>query len=98
MNVGDYQMLTLPARQYPLDVTMSVPRRIAPRTRRRQTLPIEDYDDEFCYARRPPRRAAAPNPDYVIYVGTAAKVSRRDCGWAGSPRPAGVNAAFYAIN
>ena len=67
-----------PSRQFPLGVTMSLPRRLAllDYVRRNDALVIEDdYDSEFRYVDRPlPSLQGLTNDAHVIYVGSFSKV------------------------
>ena len=80
-------VVVTPAHQSPTGVVLSAARRgaLAAWARNLDGYILEDdYDAEYRYDRHPVGALQGVAPDRVIYVGTASKISARDCGWAGS--------------
>ena len=95
--IGARAVLTTPAHQYPLGVTMSPARRTAlvEWARRCHALIVEDdYDGEFRYDRQPVGALQHLDPEHVIYVGTASKTLAPGLrlGWLNPP--AGMTGAL----
>lgn len=70
-------VVTTPAHQYPLGVTLEPARRtrLVDWARRTGAFVVEDdYDGEFRYDRQPVGAMQALDPDHVVYVGTASKI------------------------
>ncbi|SDS04320.1 PLP-dependent aminotransferase family protein [Actinopolymorpha singaporensis] len=70
-------VVTTPAHQYPLGVTLAPARRtrLVDWARRTGAFVVEDdYDGEFRYDRQPVGAMQALDPDHVVYVGTASKI------------------------
>ena len=89
-----------PSHQYPLGVTMSLPRRMALLSwarRRGAWIAEDDYDSEFRYAGRPLAALQGLDPaGRVIYIGTFSKVLFPALRLGYLVAPAGVVDAFAA--
>jgi GntR family transcriptional regulator/MocR family aminotransferase len=71
-----FAVVTTPAHQYPLGVSLSLPRRtqLLDWARRTGAFVVEDdYDGEFRYDRQPVGALQGLAPDRVVYVGTTSK-------------------------
>ncbi len=66
-------VVTTPAHQFPLGMTLSPARRAALAARRDVLVVEDDYDGEFRFAARPVGALQAIAPDHVVYAGTTSK-------------------------